>query len=37
MDKKIEIPDAYSVHLDKIHPAKPDLFKKNGIWNEFER
>ena len=29
MDKKIEIPDAYSVPLNKINPADPALFKNN--------
>ncbi|MAU38189.1 MAG: cytochrome P450 [Rhizobiales bacterium TMED94] len=37
MDKKIEIPDAYSVPLDKIHPAEPALFKNNVMWSYFER
>jgi hypothetical protein len=29
MDKKIEIPDAYSVPLNEINPADPALFKNN--------
>ena len=37
MDKKIEIPDAYSVPLDQIHPAEPALFKNNVMWSYFER
>ena len=37
MDKKIEIQDAYSVPLDKIHPAEPALFKNNVMWSYFER
>jgi len=37
MDKKIEIPDAYSVPLDKMHPAEPALFKNNVMWSYFER
>ena len=37
MDKNIEIPDAYSVPLDKIHPAEPALFKNNVMWSYFER
>ena len=37
MDKKIEIPEAYSVPLDQIHPADPVLFKNNVMWSYFER
>ena len=37
MDRKIEIPDAYSVPLDQIHPAEPALFKNNVMWSYFER
>ena len=37
MDKKIEIPEAYSVPLDQIHPADPLLFKNNVMWSYFER
>ena len=37
MDKKIEIPDAYSVPLDQIHHAEPALFKNNVMWSYFER
>ena len=37
MDKKIEIPDAYSVPLEKMHPAEPALFKNNVMWSYFER
>ena len=28
---------AYSVPLDKIHPAEPALFKNNVMWSYFER
>ena len=37
MDKKIEIPDAYSVPLNEINPADPALFKNNVMWSYFER
>ena len=37
MDKKIEIPDAYSVPLSEINPADPALFKNNVMWSYFER